>query len=101
MTTHTETFQAMYKINVPTTIPELRLIHIYRLFDMDGTLVDSTAGVVGAWHTFKEKYPILNVEEILNSELVYASIYGTYCNERIGQLHTVYGLWIICECIAA
>ena len=40
---------------------------LYRLFDMDGTLVDSTAGVVGAWHTFKETYPDLNVEEILNS----------------------------------
>lgn len=68
MATHTETFQAMYKINAPTSITELRLIYIYRLFDMDGTLVDSTAGVVGAWHTFKEQYPILNVEEILNSE---------------------------------
>ena len=43
---------------------------LYRLFDMDGTLVDSTAGVVGAWHTFKETYPDLNVEEILNSRLL-------------------------------
>lgn len=68
MATHTETFQAVYKINAPITLREFRLIHIYRLFDMDGTLVDSTAGVVGAWHTFKEQYPILNVEEILNSE---------------------------------
>ena len=40
---------------------------IASLFDMDGTLVDSTKGVVGAWHHFKEKYPGLNVEEILNS----------------------------------
>ncbi|TFK55441.1 HAD-like protein [Heliocybe sulcata] len=37
------------------------------LFDMDGTLVDSTAGVVGAWETFAEKYPGLNVTEILNT----------------------------------
>lgn len=35
---------------------------------MDGTLIDSTAGVVGAWHTFKLKYPTLDVTEILNSE---------------------------------
>lgn len=34
---------------------------------MDGTLVNSTKGVVGAWHVFKETYPHLNVEEILNS----------------------------------
>jgi len=34
---------------------------------MDGTLIDSTAGVVGAWHTFSLKYPHLNVTEILNT----------------------------------
>lgn len=38
------------------------------LFDMDGTLVDSTKGVIGAWHYFKETYPQLEVEEMLNSE---------------------------------
>lgn len=32
---------------------------------MDGTLVDSTAGVVGAWNKCAEKYPWLNVEEVL------------------------------------
>ncbi|KLO18045.1 phosphatase [Schizopora paradoxa] len=37
------------------------------LFDMDGTLIDSTAGVVGAWHTFKIKYPTLDITEILNT----------------------------------
>ncbi|EIW61472.1 phosphatase [Trametes versicolor FP-101664 SS1] len=37
------------------------------LFDMDGTLVDSTDGVVGAWELFAEKYPGLNVTEILSS----------------------------------
>lgn len=37
------------------------------LFDMDGTLVDSTAGVVGAWETFAETYPGLNVTEILST----------------------------------
>ncbi|OJT10366.1 Sugar phosphatase YfbT [Trametes pubescens] len=34
---------------------------------MDGTLVDSTDGVVGAWELFAEKYPGLNVTEILSS----------------------------------
>ncbi|KAE9410141.1 HAD-like protein [Gymnopus androsaceus JB14] len=37
------------------------------LFDMDGTLLDSTAGVVGAWELFKVKYPNINVEDILSS----------------------------------
>ncbi|THH31312.1 hypothetical protein EUX98_g2876 [Antrodiella citrinella] len=37
------------------------------LFDMDGTLVDSTDGVVGAWHLFSEKYPGIVVEDILSS----------------------------------
>ncbi|KAJ4497781.1 HAD-like domain-containing protein [Lentinula lateritia] len=37
------------------------------LFDMDGTLVNSTAGVVGAWELFKEKYPDINIEDILSS----------------------------------
>ncbi|CCM05573.1 uncharacterized protein FIBRA_07800 [Fibroporia radiculosa] len=37
------------------------------LFDMDGTLVDSTAGVVGAWELFKQKYPGLDVTAVLSS----------------------------------
>nr|GAT49052.1 predicted protein [Mycena chlorophos] len=37
------------------------------LFDMDGTLVDSTAGVVGAWDVFKLKYPHIDVTDILSS----------------------------------
>ncbi|KAG6869344.1 hypothetical protein C0993_000097 [Termitomyces sp. T159_Od127] len=28
---------------------------------MDGTLVDSTAGVVGAWELFREKYPNIDI----------------------------------------
>jgi hypothetical protein len=36
-----------------------------RLFDMDGTLVHSMAGVIGAWELFATKYPGLNVKEIL------------------------------------
>jgi glycerol 3-phosphatase-1 len=35
---------------------------------MDGTLVDSTAGVVGAWETFKETYAGIDVHDILSSE---------------------------------
>ncbi|EJD01137.1 phosphatase [Fomitiporia mediterranea MF3/22] len=37
------------------------------LFDMDGTLVDSTQGVIGAWHFFKERYPHIDVEKILDT----------------------------------
>ncbi|KAG7096751.1 hypothetical protein E1B28_004163 [Marasmius oreades] len=36
------------------------------LFDMDGTLVDSAAGVAGAWHVFREKYPHIDVQDILS-----------------------------------
>jgi len=34
---------------------------------MDGTLVDSTAGVIGAWDTFAKTYPGLDIEAILHS----------------------------------
>ncbi|KAG1755510.1 HAD-like domain-containing protein [Suillus lakei] len=34
---------------------------------MDGTLVDSTSGVIGAWETFAETYPGLDVQKILSS----------------------------------
>ncbi|PPQ77406.1 hypothetical protein CVT25_010988 [Psilocybe cyanescens] len=37
------------------------------LFDMDGTLVDSTAGVVGAWELFRQTYPTIDVHDILSS----------------------------------
>ncbi|GBE80026.1 predicted protein [Sparassis crispa] len=48
---------------MPSTTLEFDAI----LFDMDGTLVDSTAGVVGAWSLFAESYPGINVHEILSS----------------------------------
>ena len=35
---------------------------------MDGTLVDSTDGVVGAWELFAEKYPGLDVTVVLSCE---------------------------------
>ncbi|THH12494.1 hypothetical protein EW146_g7646 [Bondarzewia mesenterica] len=34
---------------------------------MDGTLIDSTAGVLGAWNLFSQQYPGLNVPDILSS----------------------------------
>ncbi|KAF9028447.1 HAD-like protein [Hymenopellis radicata] len=34
---------------------------------MDGTLVDSTAGVEGAWEVFKEKYPSIDIDHVLSS----------------------------------
>ncbi|KAG8928703.1 hypothetical protein FRC03_005789 [Tulasnella sp. 419] len=37
------------------------------LFDMDGTLIDSTAGVVGAWEYFAKQYPGLDVKEIIRT----------------------------------
>lgn len=47
-------------------VPSLTVVN--SLFDMDGTLVDSTQGVIGAWQIFSQTYPGLNVKEILNSE---------------------------------
>jgi phosphoglycolate phosphatase-like HAD superfamily hydrolase len=45
----------------------------HSLFDMDGTLVDSKAGVESAWETFAETYPNLDVQKILHSALyIYA-----------------------------
>jgi beta-phosphoglucomutase-like phosphatase (HAD superfamily) len=35
---------------------------------MDGTLVDSTAGVEGAWHAFSKTYPGIDVKDILSCE---------------------------------
>ena len=40
----------------------------YSLFDMDGTLVDSTPGVVGAWNLFRQTYPTIDVHHILSCE---------------------------------
>ncbi|KAJ6515691.1 HAD-like domain-containing protein [Mycena sanguinolenta] len=37
------------------------------LFDMDGTLVDSKAGVEGAWDVFALSYPGIDVTQILSS----------------------------------
>jgi len=37
------------------------------LFDMDGTLVESTPAVVGAWETFQKSYPHLDLTEVLKN----------------------------------
>ncbi|KAJ7714311.1 HAD-like domain-containing protein [Mycena maculata] len=37
------------------------------LYDMDGTLIDSTAGVEGAWEEFRKEYPSIDVQQILSS----------------------------------
>lgn len=37
------------------------------LFDMDGTLIDSTSGVEGAWRAFQQQYPDIDVHDILSS----------------------------------
>ncbi|KAG8929642.1 hypothetical protein FRC02_005273 [Tulasnella sp. 418] len=37
------------------------------LFDMDGTLIDSTPGLLGAWDTFKQDYPHLDLPRILKT----------------------------------
>lgn len=38
---------------------------------MDGTLVDSTPGVIGAWNLFRETYPTIDVDYLLNCEHPY------------------------------
>lgn len=38
---------------------------------MDGTLVDSTPGVKGAWNLFRESYPTIDVNYVLNCEHLY------------------------------
>lgn len=37
------------------------------LFDMDGTLLDSTPGVEATWEQYKEKYD-LDLDEVLKRE---------------------------------
>jgi len=46
---------------------EIKFVVDAILFDMDGTLIDSTAGVTGAWDYWGKKYPHLNIHEILRT----------------------------------
>ena len=52
------------------------------LFDMDGTLVNSLAGVTAAWEVFKRDYPdkALNVTEILSrgSYFMFRATFSAY-----------------------
>jgi beta-phosphoglucomutase-like phosphatase (HAD superfamily) len=47
---------------------------------MDGTLVDSVAGVTAAWELFARKYPgkDVNVEEILSCGFFLSFTFGAY-----------------------
>jgi phosphoglycolate phosphatase-like HAD superfamily hydrolase len=47
-----------------------------RLFDMDGTLIDSTAGVQGAWEKFAQKYPFIDLKEILSCQYLIYLLWG-------------------------
>ncbi|CED82649.1 phosphatase [Phaffia rhodozyma] len=44
------------------------------LFDMDGTLIDSSPAVVVAWETMKETYPFLDLDHILKSAHGYRTV---------------------------
>ncbi|KAL1668004.1 HAD-like domain-containing protein [Schizophyllum commune] len=37
------------------------------LFDMDGTLIDSTAGINGAWEIFHKDYPHMDMDKVLST----------------------------------
>lgn len=44
------------------------------LFDMDGTLIDSSPAVVVAWETMKESYPFIDLPHILRSAHGYRTV---------------------------
>jgi len=48
-------------------MPETKITVDAILFDMDGTLIDSTAGVLAAWDYWATLYPHLNIPEVLHS----------------------------------
>lgn len=52
----------------PVTDPHIVSINVESvLFDMDGTLINSSPAVVKAWELFAEKYP-LDLDDILRCE---------------------------------
>ena len=66
---------------------------------MDGTLVDSTAGVVGAWEVFAASYPHIDVKEILSCEflpryhpLIYGVCLASHGVRTIDNLRTFCGI---------
>lgn len=65
------------------------------LFDMDGTLIDSTAGVEGAWKEFQKTYPHINAEHVFSCELsrhVHSLALGRFIG-RFWQPRMEYALW--------
>ena len=58
------------------------------LFDMDGTLVDSVAGVTAAWEVIAKKYPDkdINIEKILSSRFSFVASFGAY--DPIARSHS-------------
>lgn len=75
-------------------------IDVTSLFDMDGTLVDSTAGVERAWHLFRESYPHIDVDKILSSMKI-LSLLGSNLTSNIAShgVRTVDNLKIHCGII--
>ena len=74
----THHFDAMY---VPLGFLKACTLTDGSLFDMDGTLVNSTAGVVGAWEVFAQSYPGLDVHNILSCEWerLWTSLFAATC----------------------
>lgn len=64
---------------------------------MDGTLVDSTTGVIGAWATFAKTYPGLDVETILHSNYLTPQSNHSAIQSIFSQARTASGLWIILQ----
>lgn len=58
---------------------------------MDGTLVDSTTGVIGAWETFAKTYPGLDVKTILHSNCPTYQSNHTSIQTRLLQVRTASG----------
>lgn len=76
---------------VSTTFPARKLMAdlsfasaLSRLKDMDGTLIDSTLAVEGAWATFAKTYTHFDIHEILKSESYLARIDEYDDSHRLG-----------------
>ena len=88
-------------VYVSTLSPIAEDLWMSRLFDMDGTLVDSTTGVIGAWETFAKTYPGLDVKTILHSNYPTSRSNHTGIQTGLLQVHMASGPWIILQSGAA
>jgi hypothetical protein len=79
----------------PYILTNDRGLGFYSLFDMDGTLVDSTEGVVGAWETFAQRYVGLDVRTVLGSKHTYPYQSPIHLFGRSQPL-TVFERWKTC-----